>query len=251
MLGATPTLRTAAIGCRLQPVLFAPYTYPTTSSPSLRRNQSTTTCTGTSTTPSAPRRRVQIPKRNVTFKPTSTVVRHASTATSPHSSTATASEASAPGSDLLDWNTFFKLRKTRRWYQLGSSVTTGIGGFVGGAQVLTMSDMDALVSQIPLDPFITLGLITFTCGGVGWLVGPILGTGVFNWRNRKYRNQMDEKEKEFYRRIKRFRVDPSASSMANPVPDYYGEKISSVAGYRQWLKDQRAFNKKRTTYIKY
>lgn len=50
--------------------------------------------------------------------------------------------------------------------------------------------------------------------------------------------------------MKKFRVDPSASSMANPVPDYYGEKISSVSDYRQWLKDQRAFNKKRTTYIK-
>lgn len=58
-----------------------------------------------------------------------------------------------------------------------------------------------------------------------------------------------QKEVEFYRRVKKFRVDPSASSMANPVPDYYGEKISSVAGYRQWLKDQRAFNKKRTTYV--
>lgn len=33
------------------------------------------------------------------------------------------------------------------------------------------------------------------------------------------------------------------------VPDYYGEKISSVAGYRQWLKDQRAFNKKRTSFL--
>lgn len=33
------------------------------------------------------------------------------------------------------------------------------------------------------------------------------------------------------------------------VPDFYGEKISSVAGYRQWLKDQRAFNKKRTTFV--
>jgi import inner membrane translocase subunit TIM23 len=33
------------------------------------------------------------------------------------------------------------------------------------------------------------------------------------------------------------------------VPDFYGEKISSVAGYRQWLKDQRAYNKKRTTFI--
>lgn len=33
------------------------------------------------------------------------------------------------------------------------------------------------------------------------------------------------------------------------VPDYYGEKISSVAGYRQWMKDQRAFNKKRTSFV--
>jgi import inner membrane translocase subunit TIM23 len=46
----------------------------------------------------------------------------------------------------------------------------------------------------------------------------VVGTAVFNWRNRKFRAQMDEKEKEFYRRIKRYRVDPSASSMANPVP---------------------------------
>lgn len=30
------------------------------------------------------------------------------------------------------------------------------------------------------------------------------------------------------------------------VPDFYGEKIQSVSGYRQWLKDQRAFNKKKT-----
>ena len=100
---------------------------------------------------------------------------------------------------------------------------------------------------------------------------------MFNLQNRKLRGQMDEKEKEFYRRVKKFRVDPSASSMANPVPgklpfslcaeqiccvgkwvgmiganrgtDYYGEKIASVAGYRQWLKDQRAFNKKRKTYV--
>ena len=80
--------------------------------------------------------------------------------------------------------------------------------------------MDALVSQIPLDPFITLGLITFTCGGIGWLTGPIVGTAVFNLQNRKFKAQMDEKEKEVSsnRRIKRFRVDPSASSMANPVP---------------------------------
>jgi hypothetical protein len=61
---------------------------------------------------------------------------------------------------------------------------------VGGAQGLAMSDMDAIVGQIPLDPFITLGLITFGCGGVGWLLGPIVGTGIFNMMNRKYVGQM-------------------------------------------------------------
>jgi import inner membrane translocase subunit TIM23 len=78
--------------------------------------------------------------------------------------------------------------------------------------------MDPIISQLPLDPFISMGLITFAAAGAGWLVGPIVGTGVFNLSNRKFRKQMDEKETEFYRRIKRFRVDPSASSLANPVP---------------------------------
>lgn len=58
-----------------------------------------------------------------------------------------------------------------------------------------------------------------------------------------------QKESQFFARIKKNRVDPSNSSTGNPVPDFYGEKISSVAGYRQWLKDQRAYNKKRTTFI--
>src|SRR5205807_2382338 len=103
-----------------------------------------------------------------------------SSVTSPQPPT---SQAAFHSTDHLDWNTFFKLRKSRRWYQLGSSIGTGLNGFVLGAQVLSRADMDALVSQIPLDPFITLGLITFTCGGLGWLAGPILGTAVFNWRN--------------------------------------------------------------------
>ena len=56
------------------------------------------------------------------------------------------------------------------------------------------------------------------------------------------------KDSAFFNRIKRHRVDPTASSLANPPPDYYGEKIGSVAGYRRWLKDQRAFNLKTGRY---
>jgi import inner membrane translocase subunit TIM23 len=53
-----------------------------------------------------------------------------------------------------------------------------------------------------------------------------------------------QKEKSFFDRIKRFRADPSTSTLNNPIPDYYGEKIGSVQDYRKWLKDQRAFSLK-------
>lgn len=54
-----------------------------------------------------------------------------------------------------------------------------------------------------------------------------------------------QKEKSLYARIKRYRADASASSPQSPLPDYYGEKIGSVASYRRWLKDQKAFNLKK------
>ncbi|KAK9789776.1 putative Presequence translocated-associated motor subunit PAM17 [Seiridium cardinale] len=168
--------------------------------------------------------------------------RYASTATGP---AASASASSTPG---LDWNTFFTLRKTRRRYQLACSVVTMlIGGSVAGL-VLINVDVEFL-GKLPLDPFITLGLITMSSAALGWLAGPSLGSTIFYMVKRGIKTPMATKEIEFFARIKKNRVDPSTSSVGNPVPDYYGEKISSVAGYRQWLKDQRAFNKKRTSFL--
>ncbi|KAG9243128.1 mitochondrial import protein Pam17-domain-containing protein [Calycina marina] len=233
MICTAPTLRSAAASLRVQPTYFTPCTYTTSStvrstdSPSLRRSQ------------------LPLTKRNIALQDT----RSASTA-SP-SSVDTPSAAAAPAtSTVLNWNDFFRLRWQRRFWQLGSSIGTGAGGFVGGAATLSNADVDPFISQIPLDPFVTLGITCFAAGGAGWLLGPILGTAVFSWRiGRSRKQQMGEKEREFYKRVKKYRVDPSGGSVANPVPDYYGEKIASVAGYRQWLKDQRTFNKKRHTYV--
>ncbi|RDW68569.1 Pam17-domain-containing protein [Coleophoma crateriformis] len=211
MLCSAPNLRTAAMSCRMQTTLLTPTSYHTSSPSSSLRSQEPSHIPA--------RRRVTLAKRNVTFRPTVQCLRQASSissASSTSSSSSASSSKTSTGAEILDWNTFFKLRKTRRWYQLGSSIGTSFGGFVAGAQVLTRSDMDAIVSQIPLDPFLTLGLITFTCGGLGWLAGPILGTGLFNAVNGKHKTQMAAKEKEFYKRVKKYRVDPSASSMANP-----------------------------------
>ncbi|KAK5658902.1 hypothetical protein OQA88_1716 [Cercophora sp. LCS_1] len=180
--------------------------------------------------------------------------RHASTTRSDAQTDADAAMAAAaaqvaahPGQALLDWNTFFQLRKTRRRLQQVFSVVGALSGGVGGATFLSTGAAESLVGKLPLDPFVALGLMTFSFSALGWLVGPVIGTAVFNVFKRKYKEQMAVKEGQFFARIKKHRVDPTSSSMNNPVPDFYGEKISSVAGYRQWLKDQRAYIKKRST----
>ncbi|KAI1083346.1 Pam17-domain-containing protein [Whalleya microplaca] len=163
-----------------------------------------------------------------------------------------ASTAAAPGSSTptLDWNTFFALRKTRRRFQVTSSIITMFIGGTAGATLLVNMEMDWLMNKVPMDPFFALGIITLSCAGLGWLAGPSLGSALFHTFKRGVKKPMAVKESEFFARIRKNRVDPSNSSLSgNAVPDFYGEKISSVAGYRQWLKDQRAFNKKRTSFV--
>ncbi|QUC19374.1 uncharacterized protein UV8b_03615 [Ustilaginoidea virens] len=154
--------------------------------------------------------------------------------------------SAASSKSTLDWDSFFKLRLRRRRLQLLFSVTTGVLGGAGGAVLLSTGLAEPVVMQIPLDPFVTLGLMTLACAGMGWLAGPSIGNQVFYLMNHRFKTQMMQKESEFFARVKKNRVDPTNSSAGNPVPDFYGEKIQSVSGYRQWLKDQRAFNKKKT-----
>lgn len=176
------------------------------------------------------------------------------------------SSAPPPNEAKLDWNSFFKLRATRRRYSVASSAVTSVVTTVFGVQYLSTQDIESLGAQVMgLDPIVVLGMSTMACGAVGWLLGPFVGNGLWSLVNRKYTaafarvsysstlsctaaNQV-QKEKEFFDRIRRFRVDPSSNSIANPVPDYYGEKIGSVQGYRSWLKDQRAYNRKRRSFI--
>ncbi|RMJ28637.1 hypothetical protein PHISP_00494 [Aspergillus sp. HF37] len=150
----------------------------------------------------------------------------------------------------LDWNSFFRLRASRRRYSLGSSILTSGATTVVGVQFIATQDLESLGVQVMgLDPIVVLGMATAACGAVGWLLGPFLGNGLWGLVNRRNKMSVLIKEKEFFDRIRRFRVDPSSNSIANPVPDYYGEKIGSVQGYRQWLKDQRAYNRKRRNFI--
>ncbi|KAL4907392.1 Presequence translocated-associated motor subunit pam17, mitochondrial [Aspergillus multicolor] len=166
-------------------------------------------------------------------------------------SNSTTSTSAREEAAKLDWNSYFKLRASRRRYTLASSILSSAATTVVGVQILSSQNIENLGAQVMgLDPFVVMGMATAACGAVGWLIGPFLGNAIWGLVNRTYKKAFLLKEKEFFDRIKRYRVDPSSNSMTNPVPDYYGEKIGSVQGYRQWLKDQRAYNRKRRNFIK-
>jgi len=106
-------------------------------------------------------------------------------------------------------------------------------------------EADIVLKQVPTDPFISAGLAVFASMFLGWLLGPIFGNTIWRMLYRKRLPEFTIKERAFFERIKKHRVNPSGAGANNPVPDFYGERIGSVGGYRRWLKDQRAFNRKR------
>ncbi|EXJ79343.1 hypothetical protein A1O3_08845 [Capronia epimyces CBS 606.96] len=162
-----------------------------------------------------------------------------------NASTTSASPSSS--SSILDWNTFFRLRTSRRRYALTSSILTSVASTA--AAVVTFSEVPAVADNItkliPTDPFISMGVATFGATFLGWLIGPAFGNTIWRLLHRSRLPEFTIKERAFFERIKKHRVNPTGASTNNPVPDFYGEKVNSVAGYRRWLKDQRAFNRKR------
>ncbi|KAH7062318.1 mitochondrial import protein Pam17-domain-containing protein [Macrophomina phaseolina] len=183
--------------------------------------------------------------RSVTVRLISSTRSARAAATTANASSTTASSNAAAEADTLTWNRFLALRKTRRRLSLFCSIAAGIASTAVGANIVLGYDIDSFGAQtFGLDPFVVMGLSMVGCGCVGWLLGPAIGDGVFRLIYRRIGKQIAEKEKQFFQRIKKFRVDPTQSSLNNPVPDFYGEKIGSVADYRRWLKDQRAFNLK-------
>lgn len=76
------------------------------------------------------------------------------------------------------------------------------------------------------------------------MLGPIVGNTFFKLMNGKIAHAMDVRDKEFFEHIKKNRADARLNSIRNPVPDYYGEKIQSVQGYRAWLRKQREHYRK-------
>ena len=87
----------------------------------------------------------------------------------------------------MTWNRFFDLRRKRRFINLGASVVTAVITVGVAAPIIANQDIDTWGAQISgMDPFVVLGVTTFTVAIAGWMCGPTFGTAGFKlWAGRR------------------------------------------------------------------
>lgn len=143
----------------------------TTSSAPLKQLRSSYEPANTITSKIASTRQAPAPKLQT--------VRHAST-----TSNATSAQQTP---DILTWNRFFDLRRKRRFINLGASIITSVTTVGLAAPIIANQDIDTWGAQISgMDPFVVLGVTTFTVAIGGWMCGPTFGTAAFKlWAGRR------------------------------------------------------------------
>ena len=114
------------------------------------------------------------------------ITRLASTsAATPQASSPSSIPPELPNQPSLNWQQYFNLRRSRRRYNLSSSILSAGASTYLGVFFLQTNALDFLATTFGLDPFISMGLTVTAAGGAGWLLGPILGSAVFRLVNGK------------------------------------------------------------------
>lgn len=126
--------------------------------------------------------------------------------------------------------------------------TTLVGLGIGGG-IAAQFETDASMQVFGFDPVVVFIATTVVSGGLGYLIGPSFGLLVFKQRNKALYDVYQKKNSLFLKRIIKNRADPAKQSFANPVPDFYGEKITSLKEYKQWLRDCNAYRRKTLDFL--
>lgn len=87
----------------------------------------------------------------------------------------------------MSWDRFFRVRRQRRYINLGFSIASAIAAFGIGVPLLSKYDIDSWgAQQVGMDPFIVLGITSAAVAGAGWLAGPMFGNNAVRvWASSK------------------------------------------------------------------
>jgi hypothetical protein len=90
-----------------------------------------------------------------------------------------------------------------------------------GAVLLTQPVDPTTPPMLGIDPVYLYAAATLACGGLGYLVGPSIGTFFWNVVHKRDRKNVEAMDSVFWSKIERNRVDPSRQTMQNRLPDFY------------------------------
>lgn len=152
-------------------------------------------------------------------------------------------------SSSLSWNEFFALRGRRRRIGQVCSIGTTILGVGAAWTYFANIEIDMTEKLFGVDAIFVYGACIVFAGVLGYLAGPGAGDFIFRQSLGKRAADFVRKDTTFLQHIKRNRPDPAKQSYTNPITDYYGEKIDSLAGYRRWLRDAHIYKVKSEKYL--
>ncbi|KAI9193622.1 mitochondrial import protein Pam17-domain-containing protein [Polychytrium aggregatum] len=163
------------------------------------------------------------------------------------SASRSAQSAARPSSQTtIPWKQYFELRKSKSHAEIAAAAVGGsVTFFAASIYVFAIADYDPTKMIMDMDPMVTYSAGIFVATGCG--IGLSLLSGGSIWRlftNKQLLKGMDLREREFFDRIAKHRPTTQNTSLQNPMPDFYGENVKSVADYRAWLRKQRAYKLK-------
>ncbi|EJD53121.1 mitochondrial import protein Pam17 [Auricularia subglabra TFB-10046 SS5] len=157
----------------------------------------------------------------------------------------TAASGSAAPEQTLSWPEFMSIRKARRRWELATTIPTTVACGVFGCMYFFSLEGDSSKPIFGIDPLFVYAIGGVGCTGLGYLIGPSIGSAGWRLTHRARLALIDAKERELHRRIVKYRVPPELTPANNPrLPDFYGEKIGSMRDYRHWLRDQSKYKRK-------
>ncbi|CAL1705662.1 unnamed protein product [Somion occarium] len=166
------------------------------------------------------------------------------TASKQAGSTTTKPAPSQAEKESLPWSEYLAIRRRKRRWETAVTIPLTIAGFAGGVMYFGSLEMDPTKPIFNVDPMVVYGVATLGCAGLGYLIGPVIGSACWRTTHRRLMKLIEARDRQFHDHIVKNRVDPAAQSATNPVPDFYGEKIGSLHDYRQWLRDQCKYRRK-------
>lgn len=147
----------------------------------------------------------------------------------------------------LPFNDYIKIRKRIGIYSLlfggFPSFFTGIVGtaYACAAYIpnLIPDNPEQVEPIMGMDPMMFATATTTVSGFAGFFVGTVLFRKLWRVFFKQHAAMLDARETDFRLRIAQHRRGGHEFSH-----DYYGDKIKSLADYKQWLRDQRVAEKK-------